>query len=112
MTVEDLPPSICDAVARYATAARARFGARLSELRVFGSYARGDAEEHSDVDVFVVIDAPTYAETRWLEGLPGEILLDTQVLLSATVFSTADFELWTRHDRRLVRDAMREGFAV
>jgi predicted nucleotidyltransferase len=31
-------------------------------VRLFGSYARGDAEEDSDVDVAVIVDALTEPE--------------------------------------------------
>src|SRR5690606_38370813 len=35
---------------------RARFGSRVVDLRLFGSTARGEAHEESDVDIAVVLD--------------------------------------------------------
>ena len=46
-----------DDIARdYATRIRARLGARVKEIRLFGSRARGDAQKYSDYDVLVVLD--------------------------------------------------------
>lgn len=41
------------------SAARARFGGRLTGVLVLGSYARGDAAAASDIDVLIVIDPKT-----------------------------------------------------
>lgn len=57
-----MPPIIGDALERFARAVRDRFGARASEIVLFGSYARGSAHEDSDVDVLVVVDDLTDRE--------------------------------------------------
>jgi predicted nucleotidyltransferase len=41
---------------------RVTFGERLRDVRLFGSYARGEADEDSDVDVLIVIDELTNLE--------------------------------------------------
>lgn len=50
-----LPPLVREAVADLKARLRARFGRTLSEMRVFGSMARGQATDDSDVDVLVVL---------------------------------------------------------
>ena len=35
---------------------RTVFGAKLSDVRLFGSYARGDYNEESDIDVMIILD--------------------------------------------------------
>ena len=39
-------------------AAKAAFGASVRQVILFGSYARGAAEEDSDVDVMILLDLP------------------------------------------------------
>ena len=57
-----LPPNIATAVAEFTAAVRGRFGARIRELVLFGSYARGEATHpDSDVDICIVIDDLTPA---------------------------------------------------
>lgn len=47
---------------RWATASlRDLYGPRLKRLILFGSWARGEAEPESDVDVLVVLEGPTGA---------------------------------------------------
>jgi predicted nucleotidyltransferase len=41
---------------------------------LFGSRARGEATEDSDVDVLVVIDELTAADAREVDGIVGDIL--------------------------------------
>src|SRR5258708_33148663 len=46
-----LPLEVRDAMAAYARQLAARFGSRLRFVLLFGSWARGEAREDSDVDV-------------------------------------------------------------
>jgi predicted nucleotidyltransferase len=50
------------ALDRFRAALERRFGSRLRELVLFGSHARGDAHEESDVDVLVVVEGLTPEE--------------------------------------------------
>lgn len=83
----------------------------MLDVRVFGSYARGDATEESDLDIFVLIEGMT-AEDRWnaidlAAGLTveHEFALD----LSAHPFDRAIYEKWLRQERRFALDVKREG---
>lgn len=58
------------------------------EAILFGSYARGDAQSDSDIDVLVLVDAPrsTISEKNWKIGdLAGDYLLDYGVVVSPIV---------------------------
>lgn len=59
-----IPAAVESALARFRAGLEARFGVRLRELVLYGSYARGQATEESDVDVLVVVDGLTEAERR------------------------------------------------
>ena len=54
--LDDVPETIAGAVREAADRLRASFGDRIHAVRLFGSYARGDAGVGSDVDVLVVLD--------------------------------------------------------
>ncbi|MFO8082377.1 MAG: nucleotidyltransferase domain-containing protein [Armatimonadota bacterium] len=56
---------------------RERFGEELLQARVFGSVARGEATEGSDVDVFLLFNRRlTYDEKREIAGAAFEIDMD------------------------------------
>src|SRR5687767_7965202 len=52
-------------VQRFVSEVRAHFGTRVEGLVLFGSRARQEGHEESDVDVFVLVDAVTRAERQW-----------------------------------------------
>ena len=53
-----LSPAVQAALAEAREALRERYGARLLRLVLYGSHARGEAHEESDVDVLVVLRDP------------------------------------------------------
>lgn len=62
-------------------------GDRLEPI-LFGSYARGDAEEGSDIDVLVLVDSPQeeISDREWEVGdIAGELLLNYGILVSPVV---------------------------
>ena len=55
---------------------------------LFGSYARGDAEEDSDIDVMVLVDSPRedIAEKTWeISGVAADLLLSSGIVVSPIV---------------------------
>lgn len=55
------PEPIKDAVHEFVQAVKAEFQDNLSDILVFGSWARGDADEQSDVDLLVILkEIPDY----------------------------------------------------
>jgi predicted nucleotidyltransferase len=59
-----LSPAERRVVAEFAARVRARFGDRLARIVLFGSRARGDVTEESDIDVLVLVRASVEEETR------------------------------------------------
>ncbi len=91
---------------------RARFGERLRELRVFGSYARGEANEDSDLDVLVLVDGlgpleiADGATDGWLVGL------DTELPISVLPMATERLEELRRGERALAQVLDTEGITL
>lgn len=96
----------------FAARVRARFGARLRELTLFGSRARGEAREDSDVDVLVVVDDLTGAEARELGYLSGDILTAHDVVLSPLALSTARMATLRERERLIAAEVARDGIPL
>ena len=64
------------------------------DVILFGSYAHGDADEESDIDVLLLLDAPreTIADRNWRIGeLTAELLLTYGVVVAPLVENRAYF---------------------
>jgi predicted nucleotidyltransferase len=57
-----LPPPVCVAVQEYRRALEDMLPGRVRCVTVFGSVARGEANEDSDLDILVLLDAPSFDE--------------------------------------------------
>src|ERR1700722_1466168 len=111
MVVAATPPAVGLALQRFAAALRERFGDRVSAIVLFGSHARGEAHEESDVDVLVAIDELTPREQHGVFDLAYDVdrSLEDWVVRSALAYSTAQAARMRADGRRLWRDIDREG---
>ena len=65
------------------------FGSRLADCYLYGSYARGDYDEESDVDILLTVDCGGYDDIRKyndsLAEIDSDISLDHNVTVSIAV---------------------------
>jgi predicted nucleotidyltransferase len=101
--------AVAQALAEYASQLRRRYGEAVVELCLFGSFARGEADEDSDVDVAVVLDQVDWRTRCAVIDLATDIGLPLDLRISPTVFDRATWETWRREERPLVMDIEREG---
>jgi predicted nucleotidyltransferase len=69
-------------------------GDKLDKLILFGSYARGDYDEESDIDIMVLADIPRkdcWNERMKISKLTGWLDLEYDVLISLHVTDCATF---------------------
>lgn len=74
----------------------------VRKLLLFGSLARGDARDHSDIDLIVVKDTPM----RFLDRL-DEFYDDAREAMDILVYTPQEFE--EMKERPFVKRALREG---
>ncbi len=84
------------------------YGSRLKAVILFGSYARGDYNRNSDLDVLIVLDA---YQSRWDElvrsaELASELSLEYDVTISRTIMSE---EQWKNGDLPMLANVRAEG---
>ena len=87
---------------------RERFADRLCELGVFGSRARGEGNEESDLDVLVVVRGMTAAEGREIAQFRGDLLTRHGVLVSPFAISAARMAELRARERRIAREIDRD----
>lgn len=109
------PPAVTAALGRFRTALSRRFAQRLRELVLFGSWARGEAHEDSDVDVLVVVDELTESERGEVMDLAYDADAadrDAWVGISPLPYSTVQAADLRSRERLLFREIARDGVAV
>src|SRR5215472_1061315 len=99
-----IPPSIRVALDAYAERLRKVFGDRLREVRLFGSYARGDADEDSDVDVLIVIDGLTDLEIGVAVGEVAPVIIATGLSLAPLPLSSERLQAMRKSEQLLARN--------
>ncbi len=100
-----LSPLERSALDRFAAEARARLGTRLVCLTLFGSRARGEGRDDSDLDVLVLVRGMTRADRRQLVDDAADVGLTHDLVLSPLV---ADADAW-RDDLPIARSIAQDG---
>lgn len=98
------------ALSAFVDGVRAALSDELIEVRLFGSKARGGARADSDLDVFVVIDAPTrwpIAET--ISDIAFDVNLQYGVFISPVVLTSAALADERQSQSPFIRSIRAEG---
>ena len=107
-----LPVSLRPALAEYAARLRVVFGDRLVEVRLFGSFARGEANEDSDVDVLVLVQGLTDLEIGLAAGEVAPVIARTGLPLAPLPLASEKLAQMRRERRGLAQALDREGISV
>lgn len=98
MTMETPKSSmVSDSIYQFSQRMKKVFGLHLSKVIVYGSYARGDYQDNSDVDVMVLVNLPEMEVKKWendVYDIAFEIEMDTGVDISPIVKSEEQYEYW------------------
>jgi predicted nucleotidyltransferase len=94
-----------------AGAARDSLGSRLDKVILYGSYARGDYDDESDIDIMILADIPhedTGKERKRIWALVGGLDLEHGVVVSVHVLDCVTFYKFA-DDLPFYRNVMRDG---
>jgi uncharacterized protein len=107
-----LSASEAAALHEFIAAAREMLGPVLTTARLFGSRARGQGHEHSDLDLALIVRAGGRARRHELYDLAFDIGLAHGVELAPLVLDEQQFEELKRRERRIAREIEREGIQL
>ncbi|MDR0307938.1 MAG: nucleotidyltransferase domain-containing protein [Chitinispirillales bacterium] len=89
-TLETITKKVC-------AAAKEVLGDKLEKVVLFGSYARGDYHEWSDIDIMVLSDiAPEDADETWREirSVTGDLDLEHNIIVSLHMVCSIIYREW------------------
>ncbi len=106
-----MEPPIKNILQELREALEALYGPRLKRLVLYGSHARGDATDDSDIDVMVVLEGLVRPgeEIRRMGWIRTRLNLKYEHLLSLLPLSEDDFQ---KEDMPLLDDVRQEGIVV
>jgi predicted nucleotidyltransferase len=87
-------------------------GDRLKKLILYGSRARGDYDEESDIDIAVIVRGLTRELKNRILDMVADIEVEHLTPLSTLVLSEEDFEFLKKRERRIALDIEREGIPL
>ena len=99
---------------RFRAEAETVFGNKLQDVILYGSYARGDNTEESDIDVMIIADISPNDELESslkLTDIAVDLNLEFDVVLSPLVESKAKYEKY-KHINPLFANIEREGIRI
>ena len=96
--------------------AKSVFGDSLVAVKLYGSYARGDFDEESDVDIAIIMRVPHESENKFnkqIVKIMGELYekFGYNIVLSPIVISSEFFEKW-KDDLPFYRNVNQEGVRI
>jgi predicted nucleotidyltransferase len=92
----------------------ARIRERYSDARIwmFGSRARGDAGDDSDLDVCVVLKSTTEETYPFIRNVAWEVGFENERVITSVVLTESDFEFGPMSESTLVKNILSEGIAA
>jgi len=81
---------------------------KIDSIILFGSVARGEAREDSDIDILVIWKGKEAEGWRVMTGLAFDVLLDTEEYISIKVLCSGDLE----EKNSFKKNVMSEGIKI
>lgn len=86
---------------------------KVKKIILFGSKARGDYEEYSDIDLLVLTEKPRTFDERWeLSDISADISIDYGIALSCLYYNINDWETSDNINPLLKENIKREGIEI
>ncbi|MBA4422616.1 MAG: nucleotidyltransferase domain-containing protein [Syntrophus sp. (in: bacteria)] len=85
---------------------------KLVDFRVFGSRAKGDADEYSDLDIFLEVELLNKALKDRILEIVWEVGFENNIKISALIFTRSEIEDSPLRSSPIVRSVATEGIRI
>jgi predicted nucleotidyltransferase len=84
----------------------------LLDLRVFGSRARGNSDEYSDMDVFVLVETLNKDLKHKIRDIVWEVGFENFLVISPLIFTKDEIENTALRSSQIVRNIKEDGIRI
>ncbi len=84
----------------------------LLDLRVFGSRARGDSDEYSDLDVFILVEQIDEESEQKIRDIVWEVGFENFMVISALIFTRYEVENTPLRSSQIVHNIQEDGIRI
>jgi len=84
----------------------------LLDFRIFGSRARGDADEYSDLDVFIKVERIDREVKEKIEDVIWEVGFNNFIVVSPLIFTRDEIENTALRSSAIVKNITEEGVSL
>lgn len=85
---------------------------RLVDFRIFGSRARGDADEYSDMDVFIEVELLDKKIKGDILDVVWEVGFEHGTVIAALIFARDEIENTAMRSSQIIKNIEKEGIRV
>jgi predicted nucleotidyltransferase len=110
--LDTLSATEATAVREFMTAVRAALGPELKEAWLFGSRARGEGHEHSDVDIALIVGTEGRRRRHELYDLAFDVGLRHGLALAPLVIEESRYRELVNRERLIARNIALEGIPL
>lgn len=91
---------------------RVSYIARVIDFRIFGSRVRGDADEDSDMDIFIEVESMTKELKKKIYNIVWEVGFENFVFISPLIFTKEEIEQSPMKASPIVKSISEDGVPV
>lgn len=105
-------PALRPILSDFKTKMMSIYGNRLNKIYLFGSYARGEATQHSDIDLLVILydeSIDVFQELTAISDVAFSLSLEYEELIGAVVTTNAQF---TSLSEPLFQEILKDGIVL
>ena len=111
-TLQILSPLERKAVAAFKKTVQKHVGKKLKKFVIFGSKARGMADEDSDLDILVIVSGLDEDLKLHIWDEAYYVFDKTDVMISPLVLSESQFNSLVKHERLIASEIERDGIII
>ena len=99
-------------LARFRHRLQTRLAEEPIEVMLFGSKARGESREDSDLDVLVIVSGEDWRLCDQVYEIATDLLLETGVCISPKIISASQYRRLQEEEAPFVRNVIRDSVAI